>query len=246
MSCLGEPTRTERLLTSAEIAVVNIEERPTITIEDGLEIVRAVDTDIPSQHQSFALIEHWMSPTPDLREQILSKPVYGPIPAERVRGKAAAQWLGHETMDRMAVDQGLLNFGTWLRENTPRPTPENDFFVHHYWTIASGGVIADVENFDGQEIPSWQGIMDKYGADDPVVQGYFSKLSESVRLDAAQLIEYLTSMMRLGMVFPHEDVLERVTSQLDSFLLDQGYVPDQSEVVVIEMKKPIIPNGEMN
>lgn len=233
----------EVALNSPDMEVVDIEGRPTITIPNGLSIVQAVHLDMGTMPASWSINEHWMSPTPDLHEQILEVPIWPAVEGD-IRGSDSIRWLGHEATDQMAADQGLTDFSAWLRTNDWMPTPENGDRMHPYARIRGGlGLVQEIEGTGG-EIPDWQSIIDRYGPDDPVVQGFFARVHESVRLDAAMLFTHLAGDIRIRMVFSDAAIQGQVTGQLDEFLLGSGYVPDRSSVAVIEMKKPAMPGEE--
>jgi hypothetical protein len=240
----GSPTHTHEALNSPDINVVDIEGRPTITIPNGLNIVQAAHHDMACSPTGYSLLEDWMLPVPDLREKILEVPIWPAVNKERIYGRESIRWLGHEITDQLAADEGFPDFSHWMKRNRPYPRPMPTEKVDAYCRIRDGlSLTAEIEGKDG-EVPSWQGIIDKYGADDPIVQNFFARVQESVRLDAAKLLNYLASTIRIHTVFSDNPMHEQITHQLDTFLLDKGYIPDRSGVAVIELKKPSQPTAE--
>lgn len=206
-------------------------------------IMRAVRSDL-EEKRMLSVQEHWMLPTPELRQQMLEAPIAG-INQEEIRGRDSICWLGAQAANQMAVDQGLTDFREWLKENDWQSSPKYGNRIHPYVRIHNGiSVVRAIETDRRVPAPTWQEVMDEFGADDPVVQKFFARVQEHVRVDAATLFNYLTGFIRMGMIFSDDPKQEAITQQLDSFLLDRGYIPDGSKVAVIELKKPSIPDAE--
>jgi hypothetical protein len=229
------PTRTEELLTPANVEIVDIADRPTITIEDGLSVLSTVHKDIEDD-PTYAILGHWMVLTPELREQIGANPIDISKSPEDLNARDGMRWLGHQAMDRTMDEQGIEDLWDLIRK--PPSEAENPLFIPPYFRLYDGGVIYDIEGLEEDKIPTWQGIIGKYGATDPVVIDYFSQLEKSIRVDAAVLLNHLSSLVRISMIFySEEDTLHRVANTVDNFLPAQGYEPDRSGVLVVDMSE---------
>ena len=230
---------TQEALNASDMGVVDLNGRPTLSIPNALSIVQAIYLDMDGRPSGPSLFEHAMAPTPDLHQQILEIPIWPAVNKDAIHGNASIHWLGDQAMERMAVDKGLADFSEWLRTNDWQPTPENGDTMHPYAEINGGlAVVRDIEG-ERDEVPNWQAIINKYGgADDPVVQGFFKQVEESVRVDVAETFNYISGIARIGMLFSDNPMLSELTNQLDKFLMSRGYIPDKSRVAVIETKSP--------
>lgn len=236
----GQIFYTEQFLTSREPIISDIRGRPTLHIGDSLGITQAFDEDTGAGFP-YALAEHWLLPTDDLLEKILADPVDGkPLSQEKIRGLESARWLGHKAMDNMASSEGFDDFRDWLKAQPESDIKESDSRMRRYFAIFDTVGIMHRIGGSNFEIPTWEGVIENYGADDPIVEGYFEKLEESVRVDAAVLFGSFTSRLRIATAIAPNERAERLAGVLDGFLLDNGYVPDTSSVAVIELQEPEI------
>jgi hypothetical protein len=212
-------TETDRLLTD-DLGVIEIDGRLTCSFEDALSLVKAFSVDLPDRGDlGYGIPTGFMIATRDLSEQISAHPWAGfSDRPESWNGLDFARAIALEVFDENAHERDFTSF-----EDQWRASSEDDPHFQLLWRLFDGGLVYDTDSHSSNREPlTWQGLLDKYKSDDPVVAEYFSRFLQGVRVDLSKLLQYFAPFP----LFVNEkdvEVTVAAIKKFGSFLLSHGH-----------------------
>lgn len=233
------PTFTEDLLINDNPEVVDIDGIPTTSYEDSLRIANAVIDDVAQGEDlglRIGIPEYCAMPTRDLSVSIEAHPFAGGgmFPGHKNNGLDYTRAIGLEVFDEAAQSVGFANFGDQWRASS-----EEDETMRSRWRLYDGGLTYDTYPYaEGGRPALWQELIEKYGADDPAVITYFERVATSLRIDANGFFRYINPTPVWDFGAESKAMIEkkrRVGTALSKFLLDRGYDPKPSGVVIVNL-----------
>ena len=244
-SDLGEPggyaTRTAELLETGEIKVLDIEGIPTVSLEDALAIVSAVNSDIGKSEVS------WLSYALVPVDEAVRGANRETHERSRVDFKAhdAVRMVGAAFADYLAQQEGFADYDAYDKEKYPhdstesvRPSKEEMMYFgiydgSFYFALDRLGRRKEVNMDDVRE--GIEGI-----EDDEVMQAYFELMCEQFRVDLKCAFEVLDPTFVLAFSASDENMGRGadVVNSMAAFLERNGYNRDFSKVVFMGAQAP--------
>jgi|GEM_PF-6685368 len=237
---LGEPggyeTRTAELLAEGEIEVLDIEGIPTVSLEDALAIVSAVNSDVGKSYVG------WLSYALVPVDEAVREANRETHERSRVDFKAhdAVRMVGAAFADYLAQQEGFADYDAYDKEKYPHHASEGEFVRPSkeevmYFGISDGSFYFALDRLGRRKEVDMDDVREGIEGieDDEVMQAYFELMCEQFRVDLKCALEVLDPTFVLA--FGASDKKMRrgadVVKSMAAFLERNGYNRDFSKVV---------------